>query len=159
LAAQGKLQEAMAAYNEALNIQLQLKDRKGQALTLQKRGETYNLLKQHQQASDDLKRALALWDQLKDPRGRAATLNTLAQVEQDRGNIKDALNYSDEAIGIVESQRTTLSSRDLRAQYFATQENYYDLNINLNMQLTKSGGDEYIARAFGTAERARARVL
>jgi len=159
LASQGKLQEAMAAYNEALKIQLELKDKKGQALTLQKRGETYNLLKQHQQAADDLKRALVLWDLLKDPRGRAATLNTLAQVEQDRGNLKEALNHSDEAISVVESQRTTLSSRELRASYFATQENYYELNIDLKMQLSQSDGDEYVAQAFATAEKARARVL
>jgi CHAT domain-containing protein/tetratricopeptide (TPR) repeat protein len=159
LVAQKKPQDAMLAYNKALDIQLSQKDKRGEALTLQKRSETYNLLKQHQQATDDLKRALVLWDLLKDPRGRAATLNTLAQVEQDRGNIKDALDYSDEAISVVESQRTTLSSRELRASYFATQENYYELNIDLNMQLSKSGGDEHVVRAFATAEKARARVL
>jgi CHAT domain-containing protein/Tfp pilus assembly protein PilF len=159
LVAQKKPQDAMLAYNKALDIQLSQKDKRGEALTLQKRSETYNLLKQHQQATDDLKRALVLWDLLKDPRGRAATLNTLAQVEQDRGNIKDALDYSDEAISVVESQRTTLSSRELRASYFATQENYYELNIDLNMQLSKSGGDEPVVRAFATAEKARARVL
>ena len=47
----------------------------------------------------------------------------------------------------------------MRASYFATQENYYELNIDLNMQLSKSGGDESGARAFATAEKARARVL
>jgi len=159
LAAQGKLEQAMAAYSQALTIQLELKDKRGQALTLQKRGETYNRLKQHAQALDDLRGALALWEALKDPRGRAATLNTLAEVEQDRGNLRDALKYSDEVIAIVETQRTTLSSRQLRASYFATQENYYELNIDLNMKLSKSGGAEYAAQAFATAEKARARVL
>jgi CHAT domain-containing protein/Tfp pilus assembly protein PilF len=159
LSAQQKLAEAMAAYNQALNIQIELKDKRGQALTLQKRGETFNLLTQHTQAIDDLKRALLLWGSVKDPRGRAATLNTLAHVEQDRGNLRDALNYSDEAISIVESQRTTLSSRQLRASYFATQESYYELNIDLNMQLSKSGEAAYVAQAFATAEKARARVL
>jgi len=159
LASQGKLEDAMAAYNEALKIQLQLQDNRGQALTFQKRGETYNRLRQHQQAADDLKRALALWDSLKDPRGRAATLNSLAQVERDRGNLNDALEYSDSAISVVESQRTTVSSYQMRASYFATQENYYELNTELNMQLRESGGDEYLTRAFATAEKARARVL
>jgi CHAT domain-containing protein/Tfp pilus assembly protein PilF len=158
-AAQGKLEEAMAAYNEALSIQLELNDKRGQALTLQKRGETYNLLKQHQQALADLERALALWTSLKDSRGRAATLNTLARVEQDRGNVRDALKYSDEVISIVESQRTKLASRQLRISYFATQESYYELNVELNMQLSKSGGAEYIAQAFGVVEKGRARVL
>jgi len=159
LSSQGKLEEAMAAYNQALTIQLELKEKRGQALTLQKRGETYNLLKQHPQAVDDLKSAVVLWESLKDPRGRAGTLNTLARVEQDRGNLIEALKYSDEAISIVESQRTTLSSRQLRAQYLATQENYYDLNIDLNMQLSKSAGAEFAAQAFATTEKARARVL
>ena len=159
LASQGKLEEAMASYNQALAIQLELQDKRGQALTLQKRGEAHNLLRQNSPALDDLKKALVLWEGLKDPRGRAATLNTLAQVEQDRGNLRDALKYSDEVLSVVESQRTTLSSRRLRALYFATQENYYDLNIDLNMQLSKSAGSEYVAKAFATAEKARARVL
>lgn len=159
LAAQGKFDEAMAAYDQALSIQLVLKDKRGQALALQKRGETYNLRKQNTPAVDDLKKALALWEELKDPRGRAATLNTLAHVEQDRGALKDALKYSDEVLSIVESQRTTLSNNQLRALYLATQENYYDLNIDLNIQLSKALGTEYLARAFATAEKARARVL
>ena len=159
LAAQRKLEDAIDAYEKALAIQEELKDVRGQALTLQRRGEANDLLKKPQ-ALDDLNKALSLWRSIKDVRGIVATLNSLARAEQGRTNLVEALRYSNDAIRVVESQRLTLASRELRTAYFSTQENYFELNIQLNMQLNKITGDsEYLARAFETNEKSRARVL
>ncbi|HEU4875748.1 MAG TPA: CHAT domain-containing protein, partial [Pyrinomonadaceae bacterium] len=159
LAAQGKLDAAVDAYEKALAIQEESKDVRGQALTLQRRGEANDLLKKPQ-ALDDLNKALELWRSVKDIRGIAATLNALARAEQGRTNLVAALRYSNEAIDVVESQRLTVASRELRTAYFATQENYYVLNVQLNMQLNKTTGNtDYLARAFEMNEKSRARVL
>lgn len=159
LTAQQKFVAAVDAYEKALAIQEELKDVRGQALTLQRRGEANDLLRKPQ-AFDDLNKALSLWGSVKDVRGIAATLNSLARAEQGRNNLVEALRYSNEAIKVVESQRLTLASRELRTAYFATQENYFELNTQLNMQLNKTTGDaEYVARAFETNEKSRARVL
>ncbi|HKR14921.1 MAG TPA: CHAT domain-containing protein [Pyrinomonadaceae bacterium] len=159
LTLQGESELAVKAYQEALEIQEESKDVRGQALTLQKRGEAYNLLKKPE-AIADLKRAVELWKSVKDVRGLTATLNALARAEQNRGNLLDALAYSDEAIKTVESQRMTLSSREFRTSYFATQENYFELNIDLNMQLNRANGDtRHLAQAFEANEKSRARTL
>ncbi len=159
LAAQRKFEAAVDAYEKALAIQEELKDLRGQALTLQRRGEANDLLKKPQ-ALDDLNKALSFWRSVKNVRGIAATLNSLARAEQGRAHLVEAVRYSSEAIKVVESQRLTLASRELRTAYFATQENYFELNIQLNMQLNKITGDtEYLVRAFETNEKSRARVL
>lgn len=159
LVAQEKWEQAVDVYQKALEIQEASRDVRGQALTLQRRGEAYNLLKKPE-AIADLKRAVELWKSVKDVRGLTATLNALARAEQNRGNLLDALAYSDEAIKTVESQRMTLSSREFRTSYFATQENYFELNIDLNMQLSRANGDtRYLAQAFEANEKSRARTL
>lgn len=160
LASQGNLDKAMEAYQSALEIQLKLRDQRGQALTLQKRGEAYALLGKRADALEDLKRALAFWKTIKDRRGEGATLEDIARVEQESGNLAVALANSEEAIGIVESLRTNISSRRLRTSYFATQENYYELDIDLKMQRSKLGNRaEYLASALSSNEKAKARVL
>ena len=159
-AAQGNLVKAMEAYESALEIQIQLRDGRGQALTLQKRGEAYASLGRQTEALEDFNRALVFWKQIKDKRGEASSLNSIAVVEQERGNLADALASSDEAIRIIESLRTNISSRQLRTSYFAGRENFYDLNIDLKMQLGKSGKQiEYFAKGFESSEKWRARVL
>ena len=162
LALKGDLVQALENYQKALDIQLRLKDRRGQALTLQKRGEAYALLgkKTEAQALDELNDALNLWRAVKDQRGEAATLLNVAIVERDRGNMTGALANSNKALAIIESLRTRLSSRQLRASYFANRENYYEVDIDLKMQLSNSGkASDSIAAALESSEKARARVL
>jgi CHAT domain-containing protein/tetratricopeptide (TPR) repeat protein len=159
-ALQGDLKKALEAYHSALEIQLKLNDRRGQALTLQKRGEAYLVLGQQAEALDKINRALVLWQSVKDIPGEAATLNSLARIQRAQGNLRNAMASSDQAVAIVESQRTRISSRQLRTSYFAAREDYYELNVDLKMQLSKSGNaDAYMAAALESSEMARARVL
>lgn len=153
----GDLEKAMEAYQSAYEIQLRLKNQRGQGLTLQKRGEAHALRGEKVQALDDFNRALAAWKAVKDVRGEAATLENIARVERDRGNFAAAKAKSDEAIQIVENLRTDISSRQLRTSYFATRENYFELDIDLKMQDSKTR--EGIAAALESSEKARARGL
>ena len=160
LAADGKLEKAMEAYQSALEIRLKLRDRRGQALTLSKRADAHALLGQQSDAVKDLNRALVFWREIKDRRGEATTLNSIARLEQSRGNLAEAYANSNEAIKIIESLRTQVSNRHLRTSYFATRKNYYELDIDLTMQLGRLGNQpEYTVKAFESSEKARARVL
>ena len=160
LAVSGNSEQALRVYQTTLDIQTELKNKRGQALTLQKRGEAYMLQRKLQDALNDFKAALPLWQIVKDQRGEASTFNNIARVERARGNLSEALENNKEAIRIVESLRTGISSRQLRTSYFATRENYYELDIDLQMQLSKIGNrDRYVTGALEANERARARVL
>lgn len=165
LALKGDADQALEAYQKALDIQIKLKEKgadnkRRMALALQKRGEALGRLGKHNEALEDFNQALALWKTVKDRRGEGATLANIALVERDRGNLTIALARSDEAIQTVESLRTSVSSPRLRESYFATQENYYELNVDLKMQLSKTvNRSEYLVAALESAEKSRARVL
>jgi CHAT domain-containing protein len=157
LSMNGNLERAMLFYNNTLEIQ---KDQRGRALTLQKRGEAYASLGRKEEALNNFRAALPLWQAVKDQRGEASTLNAMARLEQALGDLSAALNHNAEAIRIVESQRTNISSYQLRTSYFAAQENYYALDVDLKMQLSKTEKrNEYVAAALEANEKARARVL
>jgi CHAT domain-containing protein/Flp pilus assembly protein TadD len=160
LASSRSFEGAIASYQQALELKTSLNDRRGRALIFQKRGETYLLQGKLQEAANDFKSALPLWQEVEDQRGEAATFNNIARVEGLRGNLAEALAKNKEAIRIVESLRTNVSSRQLRTSYFATQENYYELDIDLLMQLSERGQrDKYWAAALEANEKSRARVL
>ncbi|HEX6283509.1 MAG TPA: CHAT domain-containing tetratricopeptide repeat protein, partial [Pyrinomonadaceae bacterium] len=153
-------EKALEIYRTTLQIQTKLKDQRGQALTLQKRGEAYVLQRKLQDAFNDFNAALIFWQVVKDQRGEASTFNNIARVERSRGNLAEALAYNEKAIRIVESLRTNVSSRQLRTSYFATRENYYELDVDLKMQLSKAEKrSDYVAAALEANEKARARVL
>lgn len=160
LASDGDLEGAMEAYKEAYEIQLELKDQRGQALLLQKRGEALFQRGENDQALADLNRSLSLWKAVKDLRGGAATLTDIARVEQKRGDLGAARARSDDAIKIIESLRTSISARQLRVSYFATRESYYEFDVDLKMQSSKREKTaENVAAAFESNEKSRARVL
>ncbi|HKO63352.1 MAG TPA: CHAT domain-containing protein, partial [Pyrinomonadaceae bacterium] len=154
----GDFEEALKAYGEALKLKTQ--DGRSRAITLQKLGETYVQSRDYSSASNQLVSALSLWRLLKDRRGEAATLNSLAILERERTNLATALKYSEEATSILESLRTKLSSHKLRTSYFARHENYYELNIELKMMLsgTERSG-ELVESALMDSEKSRARSL
>jgi CHAT domain-containing protein/Tfp pilus assembly protein PilF len=160
LASSRSFDNALASYQRALEIKTSLNDRRGRALIFQKRGETYLSQGKLKEAADDFNAALPLWREVVDQRGEAATFNNIARVERLRGNPAEALAKNQEAIRIVESLRTNVSSRQLRTSYFATQENYYELDIDLHMQLSqREKRTEHFAAALEANEKSRARVL
>jgi CHAT domain-containing protein/Tfp pilus assembly protein PilF len=156
----GRPEEGKQSYEQALEIQIKLKDRRGQALTLQKRGEVRAQFGERTEALADLNQALSLWRSVKDRVGEASTLEDIARANRDSGSAIAAQANSREAIGIIEMLRTNISSRLLRTSYFASREDYYELDIDLNMQPGKSEKSEArLAAALESAEKARARVL
>lgn len=157
---QGKLDEALTAYQEALDIQLQIADLRGQALTHQKMGETLARAGDSAAATKQYEAALPLWKAVIDMRGAAATLNSMALLHRDQNNLAQALSESEQATRILESLRSHVSSHQLRTLYLASHENYYELNIDLKMMAAGNGGSpESVADALAASEKSRARSL
>lgn len=157
---QGNADEARKAYAEATEIQLEIEDRRGQALTHHKLGETYVLAGDPAAAAKEYELALSLWKVVLDRRGEAATLNDIALLERDRNNLSEALQRSEQATSILESLRTSISSHQLRTSYFASRENYYELNIDLHMRFfQRDQSIQHLSAALAASERSRARSL
>jgi CHAT domain-containing protein/Tfp pilus assembly protein PilF len=156
----GDSSAALKSYKAALEIQKEIEDRRGQAITLQKIGEVYAGSGDLEQASGEYHAALTLWRAVKDLRGEAAVLNDVAVLERQRDNLSAALEYSEEVTRILESTRTRISSHKLRSSYFAEHEKYYELNIDLKMtHARRNQSSQQLADALAASERSRARSL
>ena len=156
----GDLRNALSSYQAALDIQVQIEDRRGQAITHEKIGETYTALDDTKRGFEEYQTALAMWVAVSDLRGQAATLNDLALLEKRRNNLAAALESSEKATHILESTRTSISSHKLRTSYFADHQNYYELNVDLKMSLApRNESSEMLADALMAKERSRARSL
>lgn len=154
----GDLSAALKSYKAALEIQKEIEDRRGQAITLQKIGEVHAGSGDLEQASGEYYAALTLWRAVKDLRGEAAILNDVAVLERQRDNLSAALEYSEEATRILESTRTRISSHKLRSSYFAEHEKYYELNIDFKMTYARRNqSSQQLADALAASERSRAR--
>jgi CHAT domain-containing protein/Tfp pilus assembly protein PilF len=167
-ALQGKMREALASYEEvlrpyeeALKLGRGVESPRSAAAALHKRGETYALMGDRAKALADFNEALRLWKGLEDKRGEASSLLGLARVERDDGRLAEAVRRSEEALGIVESLRTKVASQRLRTTYFATNQDYYEVYIDLKMKLYEldRSRTELAATAFHASERSRARSL
>lgn len=158
---QGRARDALDTYQEALKLRQDSNDRRGEAITLQGRGEAFATGGDSARALSDFNEALRLWRALEDRRGEASSLLGLARVERDGNNLDDAARHSGEALNIIESLRTRVASRRLRTSYFATNQDYYETYIDVQMRLyesDRSRGD-LAAAAFQSSEKARARSL
>lgn len=157
---QGNKAKALETYRKALPVHRAEKDRRGEAVTLNLIGRIYHEQGNHQAAIEHYKTALALNQVAGDRNRESLTLYNIACAERDRGNFVVALSQIETSLGIVESLRTKVASRDLRTSYFATIQQYYQLNIDLLMQRQKQAtGDNFAAMALEVNERARARSL
>jgi CHAT domain-containing protein len=104
--------------------------------------------------------ALALMRTVNDPPGESLALFNLARVQRDRGDLEQARSNVELALKISESIRTTVSSQQSRASYFASTHQYYETYIDILMILHRQKGDpDFEALAFNASERARARSL
>jgi Uncharacterized protein conserved in bacteria len=153
-------QKALEHFERALKLLKDAGDREGEALALDKIGQVLAALGNTQAALEKYDQALRLWRTIGSRSGEAATLYNIARAERDRGNLTDAQSRIAEALKIVEALRTKVVSQDLRAAYLASVRDYYDLGIDLLMQMHQhSPSHGFDAAAFELSERGRARSL
>jgi len=84
----------------------------------------------------------------------------LARAQRSQGKLEDAAASIEAALKILEASRGNLASRELQVTYFAMHRNWYELAVELCMELDRADPTKgYALRAFSYTERARARSL
>ncbi|NEQ71602.1 MAG: tetratricopeptide repeat protein [Okeania sp. SIO2C9] len=156
----GEKQKALNYYQQALPLFQQIGDRAGQATTLNSLGVVYDSLGEKQKALNYYEQALPLFQQVGERDGEASTLYNIAWLKRNQGKLTESLTFIEKALEIIEDLRTKVASVELRAFYFATVQDRYELYIDLLMQLYKQNPNQgYDAKAFHASERSRARAF
>jgi CHAT domain-containing protein/tetratricopeptide (TPR) repeat protein len=158
--AQGQLKQTQAQYQKLQSFYGRLGDVYGQASALNSSGDSFLLLGQRHRALAAYTQALPLSEKASDTGLIVGTLYNLARVYRDLGSLEAALAYVDRSLKIVEDVRRNVGGPDSRASYFSGMRKYYDLRIDILMQLDRAQpGKDFGVAAFLTSENARARSL
>ena len=156
----GEKQTALDYYKQALDLRQKARDPRGEAHTLNNAGNTYSELGKQQKAEEYFNQALPLFRAVGDRPGEALTLYNMANIKGDRGNLIAALTDIETSIKIIENLRTKITNHELRISYFATVQHYYQLYIDLLMELHKTNPNSgYDRKALEASESSRARSL
>ncbi|HEX8686162.1 MAG TPA: CHAT domain-containing tetratricopeptide repeat protein, partial [Pyrinomonadaceae bacterium] len=156
----GEKQKALDYHNQALPLRRAVGDRNGEASTLMSLGVVFYSLGERQKALDYYRQALALNRATGNRGWEARTLWHLARLERDGGNLSVARGYIGDALPLVESIRAKVGSQELRASFFATVRDHYELYLDILMRSHESEPSAgYDAQALQVSERARARSL
>ena len=156
----GEYQKALDYYEKALTIIREIGDQYGESYTLLGLGAVYVQLGNQSKALESFNQALTTARSTGDRLGEVSSLYQLAKFERARGNITQARSQIEAAIELIESTRTKVSLVDVRAVYFASQQDSYNLDIDLLMQLYQAAKEPtYLADAFSANERRIARSL
>jgi CHAT domain-containing protein len=151
-------QQALTQYVVALDSFRKFNDPQAEATVLDEIAAIFAAQGKAQAARENYDRALAIWRTVRDPHGEAAALYGLAQLERSQGNFATAHIRAVEAIKVVEGLRTKVIHQTLKASYLSTVRDYYDLDIEVLMQLHRQHPSEgYDKRACEISEQGRAR--
>ncbi|HKO98899.1 MAG TPA: CHAT domain-containing tetratricopeptide repeat protein [Pyrinomonadaceae bacterium] len=156
----GDKQSALAYFKQTLAILRRGPNGRDEAYTFNSIGRTYESISEPRTALDHYQRALPLSRAAGDRLAEALTLYNTARAYRILGNLNAANNNIEAAIELIESVRTAVTDRDMRASYFASVHQYLELQIDVLMRLHKERpGEQFDVKAFGVSERARARSL
>src|SRR6266511_1873693 len=156
----GETQKALEKYNEALSLSRAVGDRLVEAKTLSSIGAVYQSLGKPQKALEKYDEALSLSRAVGNRSVEATVMLGIARAEQKRGNLIQARQLIEQAVVSIEPLRTNISSQQLRASYFATQQEFFETYIDVLMQMHKQNpAAAFDAFALAVSERARARSL
>ncbi|KAF0250075.1 MAG: hypothetical protein FD167_519 [bacterium] len=157
---QGENQKALDYYTQSLKLRQAIGDKVGEASSLNNIGVVYNSQGEYQKALEFYSQALILRRAASDKIGEATTLLNMAKTNRHIGELNKALIESEKSISLIESLRTKIDIKALRATYFASVQDHYEFYIDLLMQLHQQYPlNGYAAVAFENSERASARNL
>ena len=161
-----EIAKALNRYGQALDVQTRIGDIRGRAMTLNLIAELYSSIDQFGNAREYYRQAQDRWKAVGDSLGESLSLYGLAKVERQQKKFPEARQAIVEAIEKVESVRTSTSSYRLRTAFFEARHDYYQLEVDIRMQLYKALERRNAARAkieleqaLFAAERARSRNL
>lgn len=156
----GNREKALATLNQALPVLREIEDKNFEEYALYLLGEINRLDNKPLVAKQLLLQSMAMKEQVGDKPTLAQNLLSLAKTEQSLQNLPQAREYIERAISLIESIRIKVSRQDLRASYFAAQQEYYEFYIDILMAQHKLEPDKgFSERALQISETARARNL
>ena len=156
----GDQRKAVEYLERALQLRVAASDRQGEAITLNHFGRAFDLWGQPQKALEYYDKALPIWRAVGNRNGEVAALFGMARAESDLGALVRASQLTEAALAIINTLRTKVASRDLRASYFASIQDVYKLRIDLLMRLHRSQPTAgFDVAALKAHEQARARSL
>lgn len=150
-------QQSLDYFGKALKLNQETGNHITEARLLHDLGFVYERLGDEQRAFDYYNQAL--------PHLTVAALAGLARIELKRGNFSAARAHSEAVIKRLENRRARIPEQELRVFYAASIRDRYELHANILMRLHERAAasgqpsGEYLAAAFLTSERARARGL
>lgn len=156
----GDKKQALEYFNQSLAVAKSGQDQRYTAQTLNYMGRTYASLKDWKAALSCYEQALGLSRVASDGAGESATLYNLSHLETARDNLEAALSHVQAALKISESLRTKVQSHELRAAYFGTIHQQFNLYTDILMRLHQKRPDSgFDVMAFEVNERGRARSM
>ena len=112
------------------------------------------------QAEAKYKQALLWAQQVGEREQQAEAVAGLARAQRIQGYSSEALQSIDSALGLLDQVDHSLSSTDLQASYFQLHRSWYELAVDLCMQLERDHPKMgYAERAFSFSEQAHAHAL
>ena len=160
LAAKADATSALDEYARALTLFRQAGLRPEAADTLTAIGEAREALGDGGGAATAFTEALTLYRAIESGTGAASALFGLARLARGGGRLDEARARIEEALALVETQRTAVSSTDLRAFFLASKRPYYEFYVDLLMRLhARAPQAGHLTAALAASERARARAL
>ncbi len=138
---------------KALELSRKIGEKQAQATSLHLEGVAWGRLGDARPAREALEQALAIRHDAGARATEADTLLELARLDIRDGLLAQAAAHVNDGIDLVESIRANLGSHQSRMDVAASHRSYYELAIDIQMQLGNT------AKAFEISERARARGL
>ena len=155
-----EITEARAAAEEALDLARQGGGRLIEALQMWMLGLVRADEGRNEEARALLDSALVVFRTGGQQHSLGDILCDLAKLLRDQGDLPAARSRIEEAIGLLEDERSRVASDDLRTSYLESHRYYYDLQLDILMALhARHPGQGLDALALATSERARARGL
>jgi CHAT domain-containing protein/Tfp pilus assembly protein PilF len=156
----GRAQEGLRLLQEELALRRKSGERAGEAKSLLDNGRAWQALGDLDQAAAAFRSALELGRRVGDTELVAAGLYRWALLDRQRGDLRQALVRIEEALQIIESVRSRVTSEKLRMTFLASKRTWYELYVDLQMRLEEAEpGYGHAAAALAASERARARGL
>ncbi len=156
----GEKQKALKFYNQALPLLRAVGDRSMEANTLNNIGSVYFDLGKRQKALEFGNQALPIFRAVGDRSGEAWVLGHIARVNISLNELTQSLQNINAAIAIIETLRSELNNDALKTSYFKSVQSYYELKIDILMQLHRQQPNKgYDIAALETADQSRGRVL
>jgi CHAT domain-containing protein/tetratricopeptide (TPR) repeat protein len=149
----GDARSSLDSSAESLEWSRKTGDRMAEGQALHLEGVAWTRLGEAPRAREALDQALVIRRAISSPSLEAETLLDLARLDIEVGLLPQSAQHVLDGLNLVESLRANLGSRERRLRFTASHRSFYDLAIDVEMQLHD------VAKAFELSERARARGL